>query len=47
MLGTYKNIIQAIGHTPLIHINHLNPNKDVNIWAKAEGFNPSAVSKTG
>jgi len=45
MLGTYKNIIQAIGHTPLIHINHLNPNKHVNILAKAEGFNPSGSIK--
>ncbi len=45
MLGTYKNILQAIGHTPLVHINHLNPNPKVSIWAKAEGFNPTGSIK--
>lgn len=45
MLGTYKNIIQAIGHTPLVHINHLNSNKKVSIWAKVEGFNPTGSIK--
>lgn len=45
MLGTYKNIIQAIGHTPLVHINHLNLNKKVSIWAKVEGFNPTGSIK--
>jgi len=45
MLGNYKNIIQAIGHTPLIRINKLNKNKNVTIWAKAEGFNPTGSIK--
>jgi len=35
-----ENIIQAIGSTPLVKINNLNPNKNVQIYAKLEGFNP-------
>ena len=41
----YNNILQAIGHTPMIKINHLNPNKDLNMYAKLEGFNPTGSIK--
>ena len=45
MIGGYKNILQAIGHTPLIRINRLNPNPGVEIFAKVEGFEPSGSIK--
>ncbi|MEM0449803.1 MAG: cysteine synthase family protein [Methanomassiliicoccales archaeon] len=40
-----ENILQTIGNTPLIKINRLNPNKNVTIYAKVEGFNPSGSIK--
>lgn len=44
-MNTYENILQAIGNTPLVRINGLNPNKSVNMYAKVEGFNPSGSIK--
>ena len=41
----YNNILQAIGNTPLIRINHLNPNPHVKMYAKLEGFNPTGSIK--
>ncbi len=41
----YKNILQTIGGTPLVRINKLNPNKNVTICAKIEGFNPTCSIK--
>ena len=41
----YENILETIGNTPLVKINHLNPNPDVAIYAKVEGFNPSGSIK--
>jgi S-sulfo-L-cysteine synthase (O-acetyl-L-serine-dependent) len=42
---TYEDIIQTIGNTPLVRINKLNPNKDVTIYAKIEGNNPTGSIK--
>ena len=39
------DILDAIGNTPLVKINKLNPNANVNIFAKLEGFNPSGSIK--
>lgn len=39
------NILETIGDTPLVRINHLNPNPNVNIYAKVEGFNPTGSIK--
>ena len=39
------NILGAIGDTPMIRINRLNPNPNVNIYAKVEGFNPTGSIK--
>jgi cysteine synthase len=36
----YKNINDAIGHTPLIELQNYSPNKNVQILAKLEGQNP-------
>ncbi len=40
-----ENILQTIGNTPLVKINRLNPNKNVNIYAKLDGFNPTGSIK--
>jgi S-sulfo-L-cysteine synthase (O-acetyl-L-serine-dependent) len=41
----YENILETIGNTPLIRINNLNPNKNITICAKVEGFNPTGSIK--
>jgi len=41
----HKNILKLIGNTPLVKINKLNPNKNVEIYAKLERFNPSGSVK--
>jgi cysteine synthase B len=40
-----ENILQTIGDTPLVKVNRLNPNNNVTITAKLEGFNPSGSIK--
>lgn len=45
MNNTYNTIIDAIGHTPMVEIHRLNPNPNVRILAKLEGFNPSGSIK--
>lgn len=41
----FENILQTIGNTPLVRINRLNPNKNVTIYAKIEGNNPTGSIK--
>ncbi len=41
----FENILQTIGNTPLVKINHLNLNSNVTICAKVEGFNPTGSIK--
>jgi len=36
----YKNVVEAIGHTPLVEMAQMSPNKRVKILAKLEGQNP-------
>jgi cysteinyl-tRNA synthetase len=45
MRNVYDNILQLIGNTPLILINRLNPNPNVNIYAKLESQNPGGSVK--
>lgn len=40
-----ENILMTIGNTPLVRINKLNPNKNVTMYAKVEGFNPTGSIK--
>lgn len=40
-----KTILQTIGDTPMVKINKLNPNPNVKIYAKVEGFNPGGSIK--
>ena len=35
----YKNAVEAIGHTPMVEMTRLSPNKKVNILTKLEGQN--------
>lgn len=41
----YKNILELIGKTPMIKINSISTNKNVNIYAKLEGVNPGGSIK--
>ena len=40
-----RNILDAIGDTPLVYLPHLSPNSGVNIYAKLEGHNPTGSVK--
>ncbi|MCL2622145.1 MAG: cysteine synthase [Planctomycetaceae bacterium] len=40
-----NSILDTIGNTPLVRIRNLNPNRDVEIYAKLEGFNPTGSIK--
>jgi cysteine synthase B len=39
------SVLDAIGNTPIVKINRLNPNKKVIIYAKLEGLNPTGSIK--
>jgi len=41
----YNNILNTIGNTPIVQINHLNKNPNVTLLAKLEGFNPTGSIK--
>lgn len=45
MKHMYNNILETIGHTPLVRINKLNPKPNVQLYAKLEGFNPTGSIK--
>jgi len=45
ILILFNNILEAIGNTPLVKINKLNPNPDVLLYAKLEGLNPTGSIK--
>ncbi len=45
MRNVYDNILQLIGNTPLILVNRLNPNPNVDIYAKLESQNPGGSVK--
>jgi len=42
----FKNIIDAVGHTPMIEMTRMSPNKNVKILAKLEGQNPGGSAST-
>jgi cysteine synthase len=41
----FNNILWTIGNTPMVKINNMNRNPDVEIYAKLEGFNPTGSIK--
>jgi cysteine synthase B len=43
--GRYADILEAIGHTPLVEIPRMSPNPDVRIFAKLEMLNPTGSVK--
>src|ERR687896_1489796 len=43
--GKYGDIVQAIGHTPLVELRRLSPKPGVRIWAKLESHNPTGSVK--
>ena len=40
-----NNILWTIGNTPMVKINHMNRNPNVELFAKLEGFNPTGSIK--
>jgi cysteine synthase len=43
--GRYGDIVQSIGHTPLIELKRLSPKPGVRLWAKLESRNPTGSIK--
>ena len=43
--GRYADIVQAIGHTPLVELRRLSPKPGVRIYAKLESYNPTGSVK--
>src|ERR1700752_2492250 len=43
--GRYGDVVQSIGHTPLIELKRLSPRPGVRIWAKRESRNPTGSVK--
>ena len=42
----YNNILEAMGHTPLIRLNHMTPENGADIFVKFEGLNVGGSIKT-
>jgi cysteine synthase B len=43
--GRYDDILEAIGHTPIVEIPRMSPNPNVRIYAKLEFMNPTGSVK--
>lgn len=43
--GRYGDIVQSIGHTPLVELPRLSPKPGVHLWAKLESRNPTGSVK--
>src|SRR6516162_2755331 len=43
--GRYGDLVQSIGHTPLVELKRLSPKPGVRIWAKLESRNPTGSVK--
>src|SRR5438132_2478319 len=43
--GKYADIVQAIGHTPLVELRRLSPKPGIRIYAKLESYNPTGSVK--
>jgi cysteine synthase B len=43
--GRYGDIVQAIGHTPLVELKRLSPKPGVRVYAKLESYNPTGSVK--
>lgn len=45
MYRVAKDMVDLVGYTPLVKINHLVPNKKVKVYAKLEKYNPAGSVK--
>jgi cysteine synthase B len=43
--GKYQDIVESIGHTPLVELKRLSPKPGVRLWAKLESHNPTGSVK--
>ncbi|MBJ7459896.1 MAG: cysteine synthase family protein [Thermoleophilaceae bacterium] len=43
--GRYADIVESIGHTPLVELKRLSPSPGVRLWAKLESHNPTGSVK--
>ena len=43
--GTFRDVVESIGHTPLVELSTLSPSEDVRIFAKLESANPTGSVK--
>jgi [CysO sulfur-carrier protein]-thiocarboxylate-dependent cysteine synthase len=43
--GRYGDVVQSIGHTPLVELRRLSPKPGVRLWAKLESRNPTGSVK--
>src|SRR6476659_5168863 len=43
--GKYSDIVESIGHTPLVELKRLSPKPGVRLWAKLESHNPTGSVK--
>jgi cysteine synthase B len=43
--GQYGDIVESIGHTPLVELKRVSPKPGVRIWAKLESYNPTGSVK--
>jgi cysteine synthase B len=43
--GKFRDIVEAIGNTPLVELRSLNPKHGVHIYAKLESYNPTGSVK--
>jgi len=44
-LPLFRNLLEAIGNTPLVELQHFSPKPEVRIYAKLEGHNPTGSLK--
>lgn len=45
MIKAHENMLDLIGRTPMVKINHINPNKSVEIYAKLERYSAAGSVK--
>jgi cysteine synthase len=45
MTQTVNHVFELVGNTPMVRINRMNPNPNVEIYAKLEWFNPTGSLK--
>src|SRR3954452_11207648 len=43
--GSYGDLVESIGNTPLVELKRLSPKPTVRIWAKLESSNPTGSVK--